>query len=197
MSELAQMVKKLPQFQKEINAYTMHMHLTDECFTNYMGKRSKMSLFEQNEAMGVNTEGEVVRDFSKDIVDLLLDADFDQDDKIRIIMIFLLNRNGVTEDKIKTFIEKADISDKKKQNAVFNLSKLGLEIIKDTDKPNVNIDRKDKKTERENVYKESRWTPLIKDLMENIIQNKINNKKYPVLTERKGVKPITPVIGIR
>lgn len=179
---MGQLVKKMPQFKKEIDKYTLHLGLTDECFLYYDEKRIKMSKFEQVVAMGHDVNGETVKDFTKDMVDLLMDDEFDKNDKLRLLMLFLLHKNGILEKNIEIYLNHAEIADKKKEKAIYNMSKIGLEIIKDSGFPNTNIDRSNKR-ERPYQYEVSRWTPLVKDLIEDIIEGKLNKVKYPSLTE--------------
>jgi len=78
----------------------------------------------------------------------------------------------------------AEIHDKKKENAILNLAKLGFDIIKpESGQARLNIDRSEKK-ERAYKYDSSRWTPLVKDLMENILDGTLNKTKYPYLSEK-------------
>ena len=79
----------------------------------------------------------------------------------------------------------AEIHDRKKENAILNLSKLGFDIIKSEPgvQARVNIDRSEKK-KRPYKYDSSRWSPILLDLMEDILDGTLSKTKYPYLSEK-------------
>lgn len=188
------MLKKMPQYQKELNAYALHLTLAEDCVKSFNGKIKQLCEVEQNLAMGTDSQGEKIKDQMRSIVPLLLDSEIKEKDKLRLIMLFLLNKNGITEDNLQKLLSHAMIAEDKKQ-AILNLQNLGLQIIADPSKPitrrkNIPQNRREKEGQ---VYQLSRWTPYIKDLMEDIVEEKLDSRQFPFFSNR----PTTGFSGAR
>ena len=127
------MLKKMPQYQKELNGYALHLTLAEDCVSNFnknQGKIKQICDVEQNLAMGIDSQGDKIKDPMKIIVPLLLDSEVKVEDKLRLIMLFLLNKNGITEDNLQKLIGHAMIPETNKQS-ILNLQNLGLQILAD------------------------------------------------------------------
>ncbi|CAF0808082.1 unnamed protein product [Adineta ricciae] len=215
MKDLSLMIKKMPQYQKELNAYALHFNIAEQCMNAYnRDSGEKLCSVEQNLAMGTDAEGERIKDHMRNIVPLLLDTVIAIEDKLRIIMLYILHKNGITEENLDKLLSHALIPTEKKA-VISNMQHLNLQIIQDQSrresgvsadlgrtsamhmatelfiKPSGAGRRKNipqsRKERTETTYTNSRWTPYIKDIMEDIIDDKLDSRQFPLIGGQRNI----------
>lgn len=79
--------------------------------------------------MGTDAEGEKIRDHMRNIVPILLDQKITNPyDKMRIIALYVMTKNGISDENLTKLVTHAQIQEK---NVIQNLTHLGVNVTVD------------------------------------------------------------------
>uniref|UniRef100_A0AAZ3QBU8 Syntaxin binding protein 3 n=1 Tax=Oncorhynchus tshawytscha TaxID=74940 RepID=A0AAZ3QBU8_ONCTS len=160
ISGLSQLMKKMPHFRKQ---KTVHLNLTEDCMNHFQKNVEKLCKAEQDLAVGSDVEGVKVKDPMRTLLPVLLHPHGTYD-KIRAVLLYIFSLNGTTEENLNKLIQHVKIEEDRE--FILNWRELGVPIISS-----------------EETYSLSRWTPVIKDVMEDAVENKLETREWPHQSE--------------
>ncbi|XP_073243074.1 syntaxin-binding protein 1-like isoform X1 [Porites lutea] len=183
MRDLQVILKKMPQYQKEVSKFIVQLHLAEDCMKQYNQTALKdLCAVEQDLATGVDKAGESMKDPMKSIVPLLLNSDIHILDKIRIILLYIIFKNGISEENLAKLCEHAQIPSDYRA-IIKNMAYLGVPILQDSAaRKGTKLARK----ERTSLYELSRWVPVVKDIMEEAVDEKLSSSLYPFASDQRS-----------
>lgn len=95
---------------------------------NLFHKINWLLLLFQDLATGLDIAGEPIKDPMHSIMPLLLDQQMSNYDKMRVIILYIISKNGVSEENLNKVIRHGQLSPEEKQ-AIINLSHMGLNAV--------------------------------------------------------------------
>ncbi|KAJ7316178.1 hypothetical protein JRQ81_002340 [Phrynocephalus forsythii] len=168
LKDLSQILKKMPQYQKELNMYATHLHLTEDCMNAFKGTVEKLCGMEQ---------GQKVKNPMQTIVPIVLDPKVEPLDKIRIILLCIFLQNGIKEENLTKLIQHANVLQEK--DILYNMHYLGAAIM--PEEPG-GLMKPVRKVRLEPTYQLSRWVPVLKDVMEDAVEDKLDKSLWPYVS---------------
>ncbi|KAM8930988.1 LOW QUALITY PROTEIN: syntaxin-binding protein 3 [Pelodytes ibericus] len=177
ISNLSNLMKKMPHFRKQINKQALHLTLAEDCNEKFQTNLEKLCRVEQDLALGTDVEGQKVKEHMRVLLPVLLNKDLDNYDKIRAILLYIFVENGTTQENLDRLIQHAKIESD--GDVLKNWNYIGVNIVpKSSQRKPARRNRSEEET-----YQLSRWTPVIKDVIEDNIENKLDSKEWPYCSE--------------
>lgn len=196
IAQLKKLVFALPQFQEAKAKYSDHINLCQECMQQYTAlKLERISAVEQDMVTGKTAEGKVAKDIEVDLVPILSDPSVSRLEKLRLLILYIVSHNGISDTERQKLLSCAHLSVEDSQT-ITNLAQFNVRLTQSDAKPSkdgklrynyegymAHEKSKSKANTASEHYVTSRWTPLLKYVIEDAACNQLNAHIFPFVKE--------------
>ncbi|KAG0244284.1 Sec1-like protein [Mortierella sp. GBAus27b] len=176
----------LPQYQDLKTKYSTHIEMAKECMKIFEKfKINELGLVEQQLATGETVDGHLPKQVLAEMVPFLDDPQVSTMDKVRLLMLYTICREGLRAEDREKLYEHSKITDTNVE-AIQNLGLLGINVERGGSNPRVR--RKPfyprKRPEDEELpYDLSRYITKAKKIVEEHINGTLDPVVFPYTTE--------------
>jgi syntaxin-binding protein 1 len=188
LSDIRDMLAGLPQFQELKQAYSLHLTMAQESM-NICQKHKLLDLasVEQTLATGLDEDYKKPKNILDQAVRLLDDPDIAPSDRLRLIAIYALYRDGLIQEDLTRLLWHASLQrsrDSTDQTVIENLELLGARPLKELKEPRQPLpplfERNIKSvTQNEEEYALSRFDPAVKHMLEHVCAGDLDTTLFP------------------
>mmetsp|Transcript_21049 Transcript_21049/g.32116 ORF Transcript_21049/g.32116 Transcript_21049/m.32116 type:complete len:607 (+) Transcript_21049:127-1947(+) len=191
LSEMAEALKKLPEYREVMSKLAEHMHIAHECL-GILNKDGllEVSELEQTMATGQDENKKEVKlsNVLKTLEEVL--PTMPADEATRVLAIFIVSQGGISAETRERLFSMSKLSSGQKR-AILNLERLGLTIESTSSTSNskrgmFNKFRKSarlivnsKQIKGDSTYTNSRYACSLKSIMEDLVHEKLSVTEYP------------------
>eukprot|EP00743_Colponemidia_sp_Colp-15_P000777 GILK01000858.1.p1 GENE.GILK01000858.1~~GILK01000858.1.p1 ORF type:complete len:665 (+),score=138.73 GILK01000858.1:190-1995(+) len=188
MAQMSEAVRALPEYNELLSKYTLHMQLADKCVNIFTQKQvMRIAELEQDLATGVDKDGNVVNasKLSASLAAQLSDDSIGREEKIRLLMAYIITMEGIRESDRKKIMDVAQL-DARDQKAMQNLHWLGIQSQSGgRAAPRRKMDRdlikRAKKRAKDVPYELCRSVPTVKDIAASHLGRDLALDQYPYI----------------
>lgn len=182
LNAIKDMMAGLPQFQEMKETYSLHLTMAQESMNIFQNnKLSEMSPVEQNMATGTDEDGRKPKNVLEEVARLLDDDAVRPADRLRLIIMYLLYRDGVISEDIKRLLAHAALPQSDGE-IIANLELLGGRTTRGLKDPKRELPPlfppEPKQVMDEDSYL-SRYNPAVKTMLVNLCKGTLDQTTFP------------------
>lgn len=182
LNAIKDMLAGLPQFQEMKDAYSLHLTMAEECMNVFQQhKLPDLASVEQSLATGLDEDFRKPKNILEQVVRLLDDESIVTSDRLRLIIAYILYRDGVILEDVKRLLAHANLPPQQGE-IISNLEMLGARIthglkdIRQTPPPLFPIT---KNTAQLEEYALSRFEPNLKHMLDSLCTGTLDPTVFP------------------
>ena len=187
LNAIKDMLAGLPQFQEMKEAYSLHLTMAQESMNLFQrNKLPDIASVEQTLATGLDEDFKKPKNILDQVVRLLDDPAVTPSDRLRLIAVYVLYRNGLISDDIKRLLAHSSLPPQE-ADKITNLDLLGAH----TTRPDLKTDQPPpppplfprnnaaKNLAHDEEYSLSRFEPAVKHMLEDVCRGALDPTVFP------------------
>ncbi|RIB21202.1 Sec1-like protein [Gigaspora rosea] len=187
LNDIKKMLATLPQFQTMKEKYSVHLNIAQECMSVFdKEKLAEVATVEQNCATGYTSDSHHPKTLMDDMIPILDNPVISSTTKVRMLMLFIMYKRGISEEDRLKLLNHARIS-LPENEAINNLEFFGEKLIRAKPGPSVMKKKKYRQPQGDDIHYEfSRYVPRLKNVLECHINKNLDNAAYPYTKDPAG-----------
>ncbi|KAI9724133.1 MAG: hypothetical protein M1812_000852 [Candelaria pacifica] len=183
LNAIKDMLAGLPEFQELKEAYSLHLTMAQECMNIFQQRKlPDLASVEQSLATGLDEDYKKPKNLADQVVRLLDDENINASDRLRLITLYLLYRNGLLPADTQKLLAHAQLPPQDGE-VIHNLDFLGARVQKPL-KDNKStlpplFPRKQAPSTVSEEYALSRFDPVIQLMLEDHIRGTLDQAIFP------------------
>jgi syntaxin-binding protein 1 len=183
LNAIKDMLAGLPQFQELKEAYSLHLSMAQECMNIFQHhKLPDIASVEQSLATGLDEDFRKPKNLADQVVRLLDDESIGPADRLRLIMLYIIFRDGLIMDDIQRLLAHSSLPPQDGE-VITNLDLLGVRSVKalkdNKPAPQPLFPRKTTSTAQREEYALSRFQPNLKLMLEEAAKGTLDQGPFP------------------
>ena len=212
------LLRGLPEYQDILSKYSLHIELSKQCFDAIEKlKLMEIGKIEQELATGVDDEGKDVSCIKvfQSLTTLVQSGRIGPEEKLRLVALYLSQVNDVNESSAQTLVRTAASLSMEYESIVKQFLTLGIHGTKAASgvqsasekgagassrhshklANDKNQLKRNKARAKASSYVNCRFIPKLKDLVESVLTNVVDNTEYPLIGSSSASAPSYSAIG--
>ncbi|RKF65025.1 Protein transport protein sec1 [Erysiphe neolycopersici] len=183
LNSIKDMLAGLPEFQELKEAYSLHLSMAQECMNIFEShKLPDLASLEQTLATGLDEDSRKPKNIADDLIRLLDNDQITKSDRLRLIMLYIMFRDGVIPEDIQRLLAHAGLPPQDGET-IINLDLLGAHTTKNLkdsrSTPQCILPRKTVSVSQNEEYSLSRFEPVLKLMLNELVKNSLDQTLFP------------------